>query len=133
MTDAMGAVAAATASVPRLYALNSVPSSPSYPYGVYSATLGRGDSYTLDGREGLRHGRVVVQTFARTGGAAVALAENVRAALVGSRLAITGYECTPLRAELDPTVVRDPDDNGIVAMTATYTFAATRLTDDEES
>lgn len=133
MTDVMGAVAAATASVSRLYALNAVPSSPSYPYGVYSATLGRGDSYTLDGREGLRHGRVVVQTFARAGGAAVALAENVRAALVGARLSVTGYECTPIRAELDPQMVRDPDDQGVVGVTATYVFAATRLTDDEES
>lgn len=128
----MDAVAAATADVARLYGLNSVPSSPTYPYGSYSAALGRGDSYTLDGREGLRHGRVVVQTFARTGGAAIAMAETVRAALVGTRLTITGYECTPLRAELDPTVVRDPDDNGIVAVTATYRFVATE-TDEEES
>ena len=132
MTDAMDAVEAAAASVARLYALNSVPPKPTYPYGVYSATLGRGDSYTLDGREGVRHGRVVVQTFGRTAASALAKAEEARAALVGKRLAITDYECTPIRAELDPQVVRDPDDQGVVGVTATYRFVATE-TDEEES
>ena len=125
MTDAMGAVAAVAADVARLYGMNGVPASPTYPYGSYSATLGRGDSYTLDSREGLRWGRVVVQTFGRTPTAALAKAEEVRAALVGVRLAITGYECTPLRAELDPTMTRDPDDSGVIGVTTTYAFVAT--------
>lgn len=126
MTDAMGAVAAATASVGRLYGVNSVPSSPTYPYGAYSATLGRGDTYTLDSREGVRHGRVVVQTFGRTATSALAKAEDSRAALVGTYLDITGYSTTPVRAELDPIVVRDPDDSGVVAVTSTFTFTATK-------
>lgn len=120
----MGAVAEATASVPRLYPLGSVPPNPTYPYGVYTATLGRGDSYTLDAREGLRWGRVTVQTFGRTADSALAIAEQARTALVGVRLDVTGYEATPLASELDPTVVRDPDDSGVVGVTATYTLTA---------
>lgn len=122
----MGAVAAATADVPRLYALNNVPTSPIYPYGTYSAALGRGDVYTLDSGEGVRHARVVVQTFGKTVTSALDWTERVRAALVGVSLEITGYETTPCRAELDPTVVRDPDTAGVVGVTATYTFTATK-------
>lgn len=126
MTDAMGAVATATEDVDRLQPINGVQDK-TYPYGVYSATLGRGDSYGLDSSEGVRWGRVVVQTFGRTGTSALAKAEEVRAALVGLRLDIDGYETTPVRAELDPVVTRDPDDAGVVNVTATYTFTATQL------
>lgn len=123
----MGAVALATAGVARLYALNDVPDGPTKPYGSYTATLGRGDAYTLSA-EGIRWGRVVVQTFGNTATSALSKAEAVRAALVGTRLAITGYETTPCRAELDPVVTRDPDDSGLVGVTATYTFTATKET-----
>lgn len=126
MTDAMGAVAAATADVQRLYGLNSVPASPAYPYGSYSASLGRGDTYLLDSSEGVRWGRVTVQTFGRTATSALAKAEEVRTALVGTALAIDSYSTTPCRSELDPAIVRDPDDSGVVAVTATYTFTATK-------
>jgi hypothetical protein len=123
----MEAVANATASVARLYPLNEVPSTPTKPYGSYSATLGRGDVYTLSA-EGIRWGRVVVQTFGNTATSALSKAEAARTALVGTRLAITGYETTPCRAELDPVVNRDPDDSGLVGVTATYTFTATKET-----
>lgn len=126
MTDAMGAVKSALSGVDYCYPINEVPDAEAYPYNVYSATLGRGDSYTLDSREGVRWGRVVVQTVARTGTTALAHAEAVRAALVGKALTITGYETTPCRAELDPQMVRDPDDQGVVSVTATYIFTATR-------
>lgn len=125
MTDAMGAVAAATASVSRLYALNSVPASPTHPYGSYSASLGRGDSYTLTD-EGIRWGRVTVQTFGKTATSALLLAEQARAALVGVALDIAGYDTTPCRSELDPAIVRDPDTAGVVGVTATFTFTATK-------
>lgn len=128
MTDALGAVAAATAGVARLYALDDVPPEPEHPYGVYSASLGRGDAYTLDADEGIRWGRVIVQTFGHTAASALALAEKVRAALVPVSLDLTGYDTTPCHAELDPGVVRDPDDDGVVAVTATFTFTATKET-----
>ena len=130
----MGAVAAATADVPRLYPLNTASAQMekdasgkvAYPYGTFSASLGRGDSYTLDAREGLRWGRVVVQTFGKTATSALAKAEEARDVLVGLCLTITGYSTTPLRSELDPTVSRDPDDSGVVGATQTFTFTATK-------
>lgn len=128
----MEAVAAATAGVSRLYPLNGVPKSPAYPYGSYSATLGRGDSYTLDSREGIRWGRITVQSFGKTASSALLTAEATRFALIGVRLDIDGYDTTPVRSELDPVVVRDPDDAGVVAVTTTYTFTATPL-DEEDS
>ncbi len=122
----MAAVALAAENVERLYGLNGVPSSPTYPYGSYSATLGRGDTYLLDSTEGTRWGRVVVQTFGKTATSALAKAEEARTALVGIALAITGYSTTPTRSELDPAVVRDPDNSGVVAVTQTFTFTATK-------
>lgn len=126
MTDAMDAVATATATVPRTQPLNGL-TDKTYPYSSYSATLGRGDTYTLSA-EGVRWGRVVVQSFGRTAASALHVAEQIRAALVGTRLDITGYRATPCRAELDPTITRDPDDQGVVGVTATYTFTATKET-----
>lgn len=126
MTDAMGAVAAATAGVARLYKINEVPTSPTFPYASFSALLGEGDSYLLDASEGVRWGQVVVQAFGRTGTSAGAKLEEVRAALVGTSLDITGYDTTPCRAELRPVIVRDPDTAGVVGVTATYTFTATK-------
>lgn len=125
MTGPMDAVAAATANVPRMYPLNGVPSSPDYPYGSYSAVLGRGDVLSLDGSEGLRWGQVVVQTFGRTTDSALDHAEKARTALVDTRLEIAGYDTTPCTEPFDPAVIRDPDDSGVVAVTRTFTFTAT--------
>lgn len=122
----MQAVEDATVDMSRLYALNSVPAKPTYPYGSFSATLGRGDAYTLDSSEGIRHGRIVHQAFGKTATSALETAEQFRAAVVGARLAIYGWQATPVRSELDPAVVRDPDDKGVVAVTTTYTFTATK-------
>lgn len=118
----MDAVATATAGVARLYATGSVPAKPSYPYGSYSATLGEGATYLLDASEGLRRGRIVVQTFAHTANGALDWAEDVRASLVHARLDLPDGDCSPIVCELPPSVVRDPDDDGVVSVTTTYTF-----------
>lgn len=125
MTALMDAVATATEDVPRLYPLNAVPNGPQYPYGTYAATLGRGDTYTLDDTEGVRWLRVVVQTFGKTASSALAKAEAATDALKGVRLTVAGYETTRLHVELDPTVTRDPDDKGVVGVTTTLTATAT--------
>lgn len=125
MTALMTAVATATAAVPRLYALNGVPANPTYPYGTYSATFGRGDTYRSDGTEGLRWGRIIFQTFGHTATAAIDHADDVRAALVGQVLTVGGVPIGPITSELDPAVTRDPDDTGVVGVTTTFTFTAT--------
>lgn len=126
MTAPMDAVATATAGVARLYPLNEVPATPTYPYGVYSAVLGRGDVYTLDANHSLRWGRVTVQTFGKTANSALDKADAVVAALLDRTLTVAGYDCGPCVLELDPAIVRDPDTTGVVAATTTFTFVATK-------
>lgn len=129
MTTVMEAVAAAAADVARLYPMNGVPPSPTYPYVTYSASLGRGDVYLLDSSEGVRWGRVTCQAFGKTATSADAKYEEIRSALVGAALGITGYETTATRGELDPTPIgRDPDTAGVAGLTFTFTFTATKET-----
>lgn len=122
----MDAVAAATAAVPRLYPVGGVPATPTYPYGAYSALLGRGDAYTLDSVHGERWGRVTVQTFGKTAASALDHMDKVTAAVLDQALAIAGMRATPCRIELDPAVVRDPDAAGVIGVTSTFTFTATK-------
>ena len=122
----MDALAEALSARPRAYALGSVPEKPEYPYDVYAGSLGRGDSYTLDSREGVRWGRIIVQSFGRTADSATTSAEAVRELLVGASLPVAGRRTTPTRSELDPALVRDADDGGVISVTATYIFTATK-------
>lgn len=126
MTTLMGAVATATGgTAARMYPIGSVPASPIYPYASYSATFGRGDAFTHDGAEGIRWGRIVVQTFGKTVDAAIDHAEKFRAGLVGQFLTVTGWSSVgPVTSELDPIADRDPDANGVVGVTTTLTFTA---------
>jgi hypothetical protein len=125
MTTLVEAVATATAALSRVYATNAVPPTPTYPYSVYSATLGRGDTYALDSTAGVRWGRIVWQSFGKTLQAALDQNDRAVAALLDVRLTVTGYSLTPCRMELDPAVTRDPDANGVVGVTTTLTFTAT--------
>lgn len=129
----MDAVADATAAVARLIPIGGTPAKGAdgkviYPYGVYSVTLGRGDSYTLNSRHGLRRGRVVAQTFGKTAEAALTHMDEITERLLDEPLLAEGYECTPCRLELDPAVVRDPDDQTVIGVTATFDFTATKET-----
>lgn len=129
MSTVMEAVAAAAADTGRLYEINGVPSPipPTlYPYCVYSASLGRGDVYLLDSSEGVRWGRITHQAFGKSADSALAKAEAFRDAVVGVSLDVTGYATTAVRSELDPAIVRDPDNQGVVAVTSTYIFTATK-------
>jgi hypothetical protein len=126
VSTVLDAVATATAAVSRLYPLGSVPVTPTYPYGVYSGAMGRGDGYSLDATYGLRSGRVVVQTFGKTAAAAEDWMDRVTAALLDQTLTIAGYDASPCLLELDPVATRDPDDTGVIGMTASFTFTATK-------
>lgn len=128
MTTLLEAAAAAMAGVPRQYPLNGVPASPTYPYGAHSAAFGRPYGYALDSTARAKHGRVTVQSFGRTAAAALDHMEQTLAAMLDQRLTITGWKASPMRLELEPRVIRDPDDNGVVSVTATLTFTATKET-----
>ena len=127
MTTLNEAVATATAAVPRMYAQNAVPSQPTYPYGVQGATMGRGDSYTLDSETKLRWVRVTAQLFGKTAASVLDQTDKWTAALLDKSLTVTGYRLTPLRMELDPTTpLRDPDDAGVLGVTVTLTATAAK-------
>lgn len=126
MTAPMTAVATAAASVPRLYPIGGVPSTPTYPYGVFSAALGRTYAYALDSETRARYGRVTLQTFGRTANAALDHMDKLIAALLDMRLVVAGWDPSPLRMELEPRVTRDPDDSGVVGVTAALSFTATK-------
>jgi hypothetical protein len=122
------AVAGATAGVQRNYELGKVPAKPDYPYSTYAATLGPADGYTLDSVGGLRQGEVLVQSFARTEGAASEQLEQVAACLLDQILSAAGWTTTPLRYALRPVVLRqsEPENAGVISITATFTFTASR-------
>jgi hypothetical protein len=121
----MDAVADATAELPRLYPVGSVPASPTYPYGVFSAQQGRGDAYTLDSSAGVRWVRVTAQFFGKTSTSVLAETEQFLGALLDVRLSADGFVTTPLRLELDPTPpTRDPDAGGVLGVTTTLTATA---------
>lgn len=126
MSTVLAAVATATAGVARLYPLGSVPATPTYPYGVYSGSIGRGDGYSLDATYGVRYGLIVVQTFGKVGAAAEDWMDRVTAALLDQTLTIAGLDASPCQLELDPVMTRDPDDAGVVGLTASFTFTATK-------
>ncbi|MBO9523919.1 MAG: hypothetical protein J7518_20485 [Nocardioidaceae bacterium] len=129
-TTLLGAVASATAAVPRLYQLGKVPASPTYPYGVYSAVLGGGGYYTLDSETKQRYGVVTLQAFGKTTDSATDLLEDALGALLDKQLTFDDYKpTTPLRAALDqPSINRDPNDTGVIATTMPLTFLANKET-----
>lgn len=121
----MEAVATAAAGVPRVYALGSVPSSPSYPYGVFSAQLLEDTARTLEHGPSIRWTQIVFQGFGRTADSVTAVTEQFRTALVGKWLSFDGHTVGPFEVELRPTPpTRDPDAGGVLGVTTTLTATA---------
>lgn len=108
----------------RVYERGAVPVSPGYPYGVYAAILGRAEGYSLTGVHGIRYGSVIVQTFGNTFAGADAVMTAITGALLDTPLAFDGYATDPLQFNLEPAVTQDPDDSGVIGITAAFTFAA---------
>lgn len=122
----LNAVAEATApAVVRRYPLGGVPAQPTYPYLVYSVAPDRDESYTLDG-DSVPFYRVVFQSFGRTLTSALDIDEKATEELRGRVLDVDGHDCSPCRREIGSAVVRDPDASGVVGVTTTLTFTATK-------
>lgn len=126
MKPLLDATADALSPVLRAYQTNSVPASPTYPYTAWSLAGDRPDAYTLDATHGLRFYRIISQSFGHTLASALDNDAKVTDALLDVALVATGYECTPCRIEVGSAVVRDPDNSGVVGVTTTLTFAATK-------
>ena len=109
LDDAIDAV-----SVPRVYKLNEVPSSPGYPYAVVGLTSPDKIARTMSGQAGDLH-RATVQFFGRDidGVLAIAAAGDLDGMFLDGRL---------VTREVTTTPYRDPDDGGVLVVTHTYRF-----------
>ena len=108
------------AGITRLYRINTVPASPTYPYAVLTTTGETPQVRTLDGSGDLGD-RVTLQFFSRTEGAVNALADIAFGELDGKPLPEVAD--SPV-GELQVTsgIFRDPDDYGVLARTDTYRY-----------
>jgi hypothetical protein len=120
------AQAALSAVNQRVYADNAVPSAPTYPYQTVAVTSDRALAYTLDANHGVRSYRIVVRSVGRTVASAGDLDERAITTLLDKRLTASAYFCDPCRLELGSALVRDPDDEGVLVITTTLTFNATK-------
>lgn len=126
MTTLLEAVGDATSVIVRRYPTNDVPPSPGDPYLVYSVAGDRAEGYTLDSRHGFRFYRIILQSFSTKLAAALDIDAKATDSLLDRRLAAAGYDCGPCRLEVASAVVRDPDTTGVVGVTTTLTFTATK-------
>lgn len=100
-----------------------------YPYLVWSITQDEPTTYTLEARHGTQFHRITWQAFGRTLASARDLDGDVADALLDQRLTAAGYDCGPCSTErggILGRVARDPDDSGVVGITSSLTFAATK-------
>lgn len=125
----LDAVADALAPLPRAYEMNAVPQKPVLPYTTYSVADDRPAGYSLDASHGFRFRRVTWQSFAKTLTGARANDALATDALLDRRLDVEGYECGPCAADqggLLGAVTRDPDGGGVIGVTSSLTFTATK-------
>jgi hypothetical protein len=116
MSTTSDLVTQAGGSAARVYAIGSVPSSPSYPYRVvgYSPNAPVTRTQNAEG-EPLR--RFTVQHFGRSADSVEAAATATFATFDGQR--VDGDVCTQ---EIATPITRDPDDQGVLSTTHTYRF-----------
>lgn len=102
------------AGVNRVYKVGEVPAGPPYPYAVVSLTAPDKVSRTLDGAGTDIH-RGAVQFFGRDidGVLDLAMKGDLDGTFLDGRLVTRDVATMPFR---------DPDDNGVLAVTLTYRF-----------
>lgn len=112
--------------VDRLYPENGVPQNPPKPYQTIAVTPDRADAYTLDATHGMRLYRIVLRSVSSSQAGALDVDALATDALLDQRLEVAGYDCGPCRLELGSAIMRDPDDGGVLTVTTTLTFTATK-------
>jgi len=113
----------------RAYKMNEVPKEPRPPYAVWSLGDDRPTTYRGDATHGLRFYRLTWQAFGKTLDAARSANTRFSDAVLDRLPVVAGYRCGPMVAGSDsifgaPT--RDPDDGGLVGLTSSLTFTATK-------
>lgn len=109
----------------RTYKLNGVPEKPEYPYREVTVGWADAFAYTMAGGHTGTH-RAVVRSFSRTLDGALEFDQDARDQLDEVFLTAPGWECGALRLELASAINRDPDDHGVVTVTTSFTFTATK-------
>lgn len=125
-------IAAVSEALPqdlRVYEINKVPAKPTYPYVVWSIADDRPTGYRLDARHGLRFYRFTWQSFGKSLASARAVDRAVTDAVLDETFDVEGYDCAPCYAGVDSifgTPIRDADDQGVIGLTSSLTFTATK-------
>jgi hypothetical protein len=100
----------------RVYAIGSVPASPTYPYRVIGYAPNAPIQRTMNAK-GEQVRRFTVQHFGRTDDSVEAVASATFATFDSQR--VDGDVCTQ---ELASPILRDPDNQGVLSITHTYRF-----------
>jgi hypothetical protein len=124
VTDMVDAVIPAA----RIYVTNAVPAEPVMPYTVLAVTPDRPMTYRLSASHGVRVYRIILQSFARSYDGALDYDGDATSVLLDKVPVVTGYSCGPCVIEIGSAMTRDPDDNGVIGITTTLTFSATKET-----
>lgn len=108
-----------------VYPGGEVPPRPSYPYVVaYASTPTAGD-HSHARTSASRAWRIATMYVATSEDQGIWLAERVDTALLGTRLAVAGLNCSRLDREPGPPFRRDPDAEGAVVTTDVWRFTTT--------
>jgi hypothetical protein len=107
------------AGINRVYAIGSVPATPTYPYVVVGADTGTPGLRRVGGGSTRKERRVTVQVFGRTTGSVLNLADLADDAFEDKVLSALDGGPFSMR-ELQTGILRDPDDNGVLSILHTY-------------
>lgn len=117
------AIAAAGATVLRVYKSDKVPATPVYPYMVLWTSFDQATTYRSDATHGVGVERVTTQSVGKSEDSATALDDLGRAAFLDQRLTAAGKEYGPGQMQVGAALVRDPDGGAVITVTSTYLFA----------
>lgn len=103
-----------------VYKIGEVPANQAGAYAVVGCDPGTPNNYLKGGGHGARTYRVTVQCNGDTFNQAAIVAEKADTAFLDKPLA--GVTEQDGQRELTPTIIRDPDSNGLMYGLATYTW-----------
>lgn len=110
----------------RVVDTNDVTQRPTMPYTVVSVSPAQTGTTRGDATYGTRVWRIVTQSFGRTLDGVLTFDQLLSDGLINKRPVVTGYQCTACELEVSGTPLRDPDDDGVIGLTNTYTFNTTK-------
>lgn len=108
----------------RVYEPSGVSTKPATPYLVVSVDAGRDETQMLNPQAASDAHRLVAMAVAKNMIELGFAIDKARAAYLGHRLVVAGYDTTPCEAETSGPVIRDTDASGSLTgfLTSTLTF-----------